>query len=401
MSRYSLNWKFIVLLAGLIIILCFVSQHIFYTYTLDSSVLRAKILNKYVYDQEQNHVKYILFWTSFFKIKNWGMESETYYQDYLESIKCPVTNCIFTNNKRLLNASHKYDTLIFHGAEAWLSLNLPATRTANQIYIMATQESPGEIKHSLNKDHDFYNLTMTYRLDSDVVFAYGSTIDLSTNSKIAPAEHVNWRKPNEDFYDEEVENITLKKTKTAAWFVSHCEVFSQREKLVSELQKFIDVDIYGGCGNLTCPQNSDACMNILEADYKFYFSFENTLCVDYVTEKVFKVMNSYIIPVVYSGAEMTRFIPPHSFVDANDFETPKDLADYLKYLSDNPKEYIKYFWWKKHYRVINEGAVDFCSLCKKLHEFDSLSKRQTYVDILRWYFNGACHKPKIKFELNL
>jgi len=39
--------------------------------------------------------------------------------------------------------------------------------------------------------------------------------------------------------------------KLAAWFVSHCHTSSQREKYVTELQKYIDVDIFGYCGELT------------------------------------------------------------------------------------------------------------------------------------------------------
>lgn len=60
--------------------------------------------------------------------------------------------------------------------------------------------APGEIKHNLEADHDFYNLTMTYRLDSDIKWAYGGIIDKSTGATIAPAMHPPWRQPDNDFY---------------------------------------------------------------------------------------------------------------------------------------------------------------------------------------------------------
>jgi alpha-1,3-fucosyltransferase len=46
---------------------------------------------------------------------------------------------------------------------------------------------------------DFFNLTMTYRLDSDIVFAYGKTIDIESGVKVAPGTDIKWRHPIENF----------------------------------------------------------------------------------------------------------------------------------------------------------------------------------------------------------
>ena len=57
------------------------------------------------------------------------------------------------------------------------------------------------------------------------------------------------------------------------------------------MQEYVPVDIYGKCGNLSCPRTkTDECYEMIERDYKFYLAFENGLCVDYVTEKLFNVM---------------------------------------------------------------------------------------------------------------
>lgn len=44
------------------------------------------------------------------------------------------------------------------------------------------------------------------------------------------------------------ENFSKGKKKLAAWFVSNCRTASRREDFVSELEKYVPIDIYGGCG---------------------------------------------------------------------------------------------------------------------------------------------------------
>lgn len=173
--------------------------------------------------------------------------------------------------------------------------------------------------------------------------------------------------------------IGRQKKRKVAWMVSNCWTQSKRELYVTELKKYIDVDVYGRCGGLTCPthalHSSDPqCYNMLQSNYKFYLAFENSLCKDYVTEKFFKIMAHHIIPVVYGGADYSQYAPPYSYINARKFE-PQELAAYLNLLDANDTLYHEYFWWKDHYRV--EYSVDdmsrhgFCNLCQKLHEDSS------------------------------
>lgn len=188
------------------------------------------------------------------------------------------------------------------------------------------------------------------------------------------------------------------KTKTAAWFVSHCNPHSRRDDLTKKLKKYIDVDVYGRCGTLECPvEENEKCEKMLNSTYKFYFSFENSLCTDYVTEKLFHAMEKNIIPVVFNGADMTNFVPPKSVINANDYETVEDLAQYLKFLSNDLTEYQNYFWWKKYYKVSkNSFKHGFCNLCMKINEMKSHRKKQVYEDISDWWYSGTCHDGIIK-----
>jgi len=85
-----------------------------------------------------------------------------------------------------------------------------------------------------------------------------------------------------------------------AWFVSHCVTPNRREDYVKELSKYIPVDIYGKCGNLTC-SNRNHCKEMIRRDYKFYIAFENSLCTDYVTEKLAIALIYDAVPVSHEA----------------------------------------------------------------------------------------------------
>jgi alpha-1,3-fucosyltransferase len=51
------------------------------------------------------------------------------------------------------------------------------------------------IMHNLLSDKNFFNMTMTYRLDSDVYFGYGSLQELDSGLVASHVEYPVWRKP--------------------------------------------------------------------------------------------------------------------------------------------------------------------------------------------------------------
>ena len=83
---------------------------------------------------------------------------------------------------------------------------------------------------------------------------------------------------------------------------------------------------------------------MLEKQYKFYLSFENSLCSDYVTEKFFNILKYDVIPVTFNGADMSQIAPPHSYINTMDFKTPKELAKHLKHIAEDDALYASYFW---------------------------------------------------------
>ena len=88
------------------------------------------------------------------------------------------------------------------------------------------------------------------------------------------------------------------------------------------------------------------CTNIL------FFLFPQ----DYVTEKFFNILPYNVIPVVFNGANMSAIAPPHSYINAEDFSSVEQLAEYLQIVARNNSLFASYFWWRDYYKPVVGGV---------------------------------------------
>ncbi|XP_041366061.1 alpha-(1,3)-fucosyltransferase C-like [Gigantopelta aegis] len=153
------------------------------------------------------------------------------------------------------------------------------------------------------------------------------------------------------------------------------------------------VDVYGACGDTQCGvrNSDDGCKKMQSREYKFYLSFENSLCHDYITEKAFLYMGADIVPVVRGGANYSKFLPPNSFINTADFKSPKHLAENLLYLEKSHTAYVEYLQWKNHY-YSKRTRIGVCELCQKL--FNATRYANVYEDVYSWWHKGTCFSPK-------
>ena len=229
-----------------------------------------------------------------------------------------------------------------------------------------------------------FDLTMTYRLDSEVILNYGNFVNKTSKKIIKPNSflHYNERQFISSSLREHGLNELLERPKDIAWIVSHCDTASKRENYVKEMQKYhgLKIDVFGKCGNNSELEISDrqtgwfAAYEKLASDYKFYLSFENSRCHDYITEKFFTALKVGMIPVVLGGLskdDYEKIAPSHSFIHVDDFKSPEHLMKELHTIANDPVLYNSYFWWRIYYNVkVNilccpsqEWSYPACQLC--------------------------------------
>lgn len=211
------------------------------------------LVRNYKMVEESSAPRTILLWNSFFKSKTWGLPENTLGPDHFRrEWNCPVWRCEITNVHEFLPELDMYDAILYHTAQPFpLIKPIPNRRNERQLYVFALMEPPGETKHILSDEGGFYNLTMTYRLDSDILWPYMFVEELLTGGKVAPNQHPNWRQPPAIWNNTQIWQLWEGKTRMVAWFVSHCETLSKREELAAQLGKYVDVDIFGKCGTKT------------------------------------------------------------------------------------------------------------------------------------------------------
>ena len=158
----------------------------------------------------------------------------------------------------------------------------------------------------------------------------------------------------------------------------------------------IIVDIFGKCGNLECSrQKEPSCLEKLNTDYKFYLSFENSICDDYVTEKYFTRLAYNAIPVVFGGANYSAFAPYQSYINAMEFKNAGELVEYMRKVHENDVLFASHFWWREFYDVrindIENRAQEYCKLCAKLH--DPNLQPKIYTNLYKWWVTDShCRK---------
>lgn len=264
-------------------------------------------------ETEEESLVYILLWDAVPVFEN-RLERQ-----YFTNKNCSFQNCFVTDNRSFFNDVMNFDVILFNSVQVSINkreLIFPSRRSAHQKYIFMSSE-PSSIYPITPHFNGFFNYTFTYKLDSDFTWRFFVVRNKSSNMIVAPRRQVNWMDINDMRPVSEELKVKLQtKNKAAAWLVSHCPTISKREdlatKLKSELEIYnLTIDAIGLCANPNaspCNNWLEGCHRWLETNYYFYLAFENSMCEDYVTEKILTATKHFAIPIVFGGADYSRYV---------------------------------------------------------------------------------------------
>ncbi|XP_076035488.1 alpha-(1,3)-fucosyltransferase C-like [Oratosquilla oratoria] len=261
-----------------------------------------------------------------------------------------------------------------------------------------------------------FNRTLYYRMDSDALFQHGFVVSRQdayllpeswrVDPLLDPGLNISNTKPPSGPPTALPYSLPHDQRRLAAAFISNCGDNSGRLTYVRALQRYITVDVYGACGNLKCggrhyvqhnykPQ-TDPCLRLAGTNYLFFLAFENSICKDYATEKVYNVMYYPIVPVVLGGANYSTLLPPGSYINAMHYSPPQ-LAQYLLQLASNKEDYDRFLAWRKDYLVSTIGGVCvMCDFCSRLYD-PEFYRPNTITNFDDWFVDQSfCHDPSHK-----
>ena len=281
------------------------------------------------------------------------------YDMAVDSPPCPF-DCTFQRKSgKNKNLESTADALWYHSPAAGAP---PSTKPhPAQIRVIMSMESAKYYPKLSSKEFmSKFDIEMTYRTTSDIPLYYAGVYV--------------------DHYDEVFAPIKIpyeEKIKAVIYMQSNCKAKSGRHDIV---QAQVDADIVsthsvGACAKTI--RNSDTSKSKLLStkrvpdklgllgQYMFCIAIENSIDLDYITEKLWEAFSAGCIPIYYGSPNIKDILPhPKSVIVYDDYLNQTDAAtamgNQLKQIMESPDLYDEMVSWRgKPLHELSEGFQNY------------------------------------------
>ncbi|CAN9511481.1 unnamed protein product [Ophioblennius macclurei] len=288
-----------------------------------------------------------------------------------------ISGCKVTDDRSKYTQA---DAVIIHHRDMIRGSLPPEPRPHAQKWIWFSAESPTN-SPQLWKYEGIFNLTVSYREDSDIAVPSGSLIPNAMVDKLPQGRNAV------PLAGTSTSSSSLLRPHLVAWVVSNWSSSLARVAFYKLLKQHVQVDVFGRAGKQIGPGRRSV-MELI-SQYQFYLAMENSQHTDYITEKLWNAVSAGAIPVVLgpSRRNYERFLPPEAFIHVDDFPTVQDLAQYLLKVKDSPSLIQMHLRWRENYSLYRNTWPNehFCNSCL------ATKKRKGKVDVVEklheWFYS--------------
>lgn len=271
-----------------------------------------------------------------------------------------IDGCTLTDDE---GAYPQADAVIIHHREiATGTADLPPEpRPRAQKWIWMNYESPAHTPRLWDFE-DVFNLSLTYRTDSDIFLPYGYLVPRERRPKGLQNRFAHPLRA--------LSRSHLLRPRLLAWVISNWSESHARVAFYYQLRRYIQVDVFGRAGRPLPEDSGGPSVSVvrLVGRYQFYLALENSQHTDYITEKLWNAVRAGAVPVVLGPSRQNyeRFLPPEAFIHVDDFPTVRGLARYLLMLRRNPARLKLHLDWRGSYSVRQPTfwAEHYCAACR-------------------------------------
>ncbi|XP_018579389.1 alpha-(1,3)-fucosyltransferase 10 isoform X2 [Anoplophora glabripennis] len=328
-------------------------------------------------DEDGHSLPILIWWTNFTRLQ----------RDRLISCSERACKCLVTSNR---TRSRELAAYLFYGSHIEND-DFPLPRNYTIPWAIFHEESPKNYAPFLYLEtQNIFNLTSTFSRYSDfpVTLQYLEDLALIKDTK----------------------NKYLDEIAPVLYIQSDCDTPVSRDYLVRELAKFVQIDSYGKClTNKSFPKELDEVYSLdlynekllrFISKYKFIIAFENSVCDDYITEKLWRPLIVGSVPIYLGSPTIEDWLPNNnSAILIKNYNSLEEVANLIKKINANDTLYERFLQHKLKSKVSNNllqknilkdhPILAFeCFVCERTHQSYTYNKRNNDLNIY------DCPKPK-------